>query len=271
MNSPRPLASSILVLAALAFSGCSDDSSTSDEPLQILVTNDDGFEAEGIDALVEGLVANSANEVVVCAPSGNRSGSGDEMGPSERCGNLDIASGTTLSGYPVTVIDGCPADAVEYALANLYPNGPPDVVLSGINEGQNISEPIATTTSGTVGAAKTAARAGLPALASSQGGSIGAVSPDSFYDFPAGVEASLGWLAENRSALAAGGQSASVTNLNIPSCELGTIRGTVQVPLAPTANNSLDGQDCESSLENPATDVEGLLNGFITLSPVPFD
>lgn len=63
-----------------------------------------------------------------------------------------------------------------------------------------------------------------------------------------------------------------VTSLNIPSCAAGSIRGTlVDIPLAPTADNFLNPQDCESTLENPANDVEALLNGFITQTSVPLN
>jgi len=253
---------------ALALAGCSSDDGSG--TLRILVTNDDGFQAEGIDAVVEGLIADPNNEVIVCAPNSNRSSSSDMTGPSERCGNLDVTTDTTLSGYPATIIDGCPADAVNYALENLYtPEEQPHVVISGINNVQNVSEPIVTGFSGTVGAAKTAARSGVPALAASQG----MPQPDGELDFPSGVEAVLKWLSENRAALAQGGITPSdVQNLNIPSCDGGSIRGTlVGIALAPTAAGFQDPQDCESTLENPVDDVEALNNGFITQSSVPLN
>jgi 5'-nucleotidase len=252
---------------ALVAAGCGSGD-PADAPLRILVTNDDGFQAEGIDALVEALVANPSNEVVVSAPSGNRSGSGDMTGPSMACGNLGVTSDTTTSGYPATVIDGCPADAVTFALANLYTSEePPHVVLSGINAGQNVSEPIATMVSGTVGAAKTAARSGVPALAASQGDP----QEGSEFDFPAGVDAVLGWLSDSREVLAEGGITPTdVTSINIPSCATGSIRGTlVDLPLSPTG--FLGPQDCESTLENPADDVEAFRNGFTTQTSVPLN
>lgn len=256
----------LLVLGVALLVGCGDDA-TSEERLRILVTNDDGVAAEGIDAVVEALRADSANDVVVCAPDGNRSGSGDATGPSARCGNLSVFSTTTHSGYPATAIDGCPADAVNYALANLYPAGsPPDVVLSGINEGQNVSAVISSL-SGTVGAAKTAARQGVPALASSQG----IPEPGGEYDYPAGADAVLAWLGAHRAALAAGTAPSEAESINIPSCGAGAIRGTALVPLAPTADGAVEPQNCESTLENPADDVQALNNGFIAQTDIPLD
>lgn len=237
--------------------------------LKILVTNDDGVSAPGIDALVQGLIADPNNEVIVCAPAENQSGTGDTTD----CGTGEATPSSTASGYDAATwaVDGCPADAVNYALANLYPDGPPDVVLSGINEGQNvgnIGEPgILSQVSGTVGAAKTAACSGVPALASSQG-------EGEVVDFPSGVIAVLQWLGDHRAALAAGEVPLEdITSINIPSCDgNGEIRGTVEVPLAtdnPDSYLLLGPQDCTSTLENPANDVEAFFNGYTAVTPVP--
>jgi len=269
------------LLLTLGFSisplaGCSDSSS----PLRILVTNDDGVGAEGIDVLVEALIADPNNDVVVSAPAEQRSGSGDntiETRPT--CGSGEAMPSSTASGYDdaTWAVDGCPADAVNYALdpANgLYAaDSLPHVVISGINEGQNVSEGVATVLSGTVGAAKTAARDhGVPALATSQGSSVGGpvAPPASDYDYDSGVSAALAWLGEHRSALAAGTVTTdTVDSLNTPTCTAGEIRGLREVPLAADATGAFDPQDCESTLEAPKDDVEAFTNGFNALSPVP--
>lgn len=266
------LATPVLFLAgllAVGAAGCGDDDSSQREPLRILVTNDDGYAAAGIDAIVTALAADARNEVVVSAPSGNRSGSSDSTGPSDRCGDLVVTTSTTQSAYPATAINGCPADAVNYALASLYSaTVRPHVVISGINEGQNISLPVVTRLSGTVGAARTAARQGIPALAASQG----IPHTDLPYDYPSGVDAVLSWLEDHRDALLTGAASASVDNINIPSCAVASIRGTlIDVPMAPTGVGVFDTQDCASTLENPQNDVEALRNGYITLSNVPLE
>lgn len=250
--------------------GCGDDDGASTtSALRILVTNDDGFAAEGIDALVQALVADPRNQVVVSAPDGNRSGSSDMTGPSSRCGDLAVRQAVTLSGYPATAVNGCPADAVLHALANLYPvDAPPHVVLSGVNEGQNVSLPVATRISGTVGAARTAARLGIPAFAASQG----TPAAGGEYDYQLAVDTVLAWVEEHRAdLLAAEAAPTDVENLNVPSCAAGTtVRGTlIDVPLAPTANGVFDAQNCASTLTTPAHDVESFLNGFVTRSRVP--
>ncbi len=245
-----------------------------DVPLRILVTNDDGFDAEGIDAIVEALIANPSNEVIVSAPDMDRSGSSDMTD----CGTLDAFEGETLGGYPATAVDGCPADAVNYALDNLYPaNEPPDVVLSGINDGQNVGNVtiggmpgFLSQRSGTIGAAKTAARRGVPALASSQG-------DGRTVDFPTGVAEVLFWLSEHRAALAEGTvPTTSIDSLNIPSCDQGSIRNPLdplEVPLATENPNDFvlatGLQDCEAMGIDPDTDVNAFFTGWVTLSQIP--
>src|SRR5262249_54180758 len=142
---------------------------------------------------------------------------------------------------------------------------PPQLVIAGINQGQNVSLPVATRLSGTVGAARTATRHGIPSLSASQGIPDAGVA----YDYPAGVAAVLSWLAEHRSALQAGAASVSeVDNLNVPSCSPGTsIRGTlIDVPLATSPVGALNTANCASTLQNPKNDVEAFLNGYTTVS-----
>jgi len=261
-------------LALCSLTGCSDSNEGADEPLRILVTNDDGVGAEGIDAVVEGLrMANPNDEIIVCAPAVNKSGSSDDTG----CGTGNATDDMTQSGYPATAVDGCPADAVNYALdpANgVYAaDSLPHVVISGINKGQNVSEPIATDLSGTVGAAKTAARDhDIPALASSQGSSLGSPLQDAEYDYGSGVEAVLAWLAAHRGVLAAGDvTTAEVDSINIPTCVTGSIRGTVDVPMAELTTDAFSPQDCESTLEQPRDDAEAFTNGYTAVSAVPAD
>jgi len=241
----------------------------SDESLRILVSNDDGVGAEGIDLLVEALRA-EGYKVVVSAPDGNRSGTSDWRGPSEFCGDLSVGNATTRSGYPATSIDGCPADAVAYGLAELFPGRPPHLVIAGLNEGPNLCEQLAGGVSGTVGAARTAARLGMPALSASQ------AFPESLLegqpDFASGVAAVVAWVQEHEAVLMQRGMPASITNMNTPTCEEGEIRGVARdMPLAIDCANALDLQDCLSDVDNPQTDIEALTNGFVSVGPIPVD
>jgi 5'-nucleotidase len=275
IRSTRFQAALLLTLSATisSLAGCSDSTNAPSIPLRILVTNDDGVGAAGIDFIVEALRADPNNDVTVCAPLVNKSGASDNTD----CDTGNATEASTQSGYPATAVDGCPADAVNYALdpANgLYAAGSlPHVLISGINQGQNVSEGIATSVSGTVGAAKTAARDhGVPALATSQGSSEGPPipPPDSDYNYEAGVSAALAWLAEHRSALAEGTvTTATVDSINTPTCTAGEVRGLREVPLAADSTDAFKPQDCESTLETPQNDTEAFINGFNALSPVP--
>jgi 5'-nucleotidase len=132
------------------------------EPLHILVTNDDGFASPGIQALRGALLARGY-EVTVVAPLENQSGSG---------GSLDTDVGSfvdVIEESPgVWSVASTPGDSVRAALGAVLADDPPDLVISGLNFGQNLAQP-GSNSSGTVGAALTALYAGLPAIAASVG------------------------------------------------------------------------------------------------------
>jgi len=222
-------------------------------PLQVLVTNDDGYNAPGIDAAVQALRTLPDVQVSVVAPATNQSGAGDKTTP----GGVTASSALTLSGYPATAVNGYPADSVNYALQTMGLN--PDLVVSGINLGQNLA--IAVPLSGTIGAARVGARDGIPALAASQGF---ASTPD----YPSGAAAVLAWV--NQFLLGrAGPPYQTVANLNIPTCTSGAIRGTVVLPASTALNGRpYDPSNCNSTVTSFGDDLDGFLNGYITVSDV---
>jgi 5'-nucleotidase len=122
----------------------------------ILLTNDDGIEAEGLKTL--GKVLKGFAHLIVVAPDRERSA---------------VSHGLTLH-TPLSlkelkpdhyVLNGTPADCVIYALRHLFVQLP-DLVISGINHGANLGDDIMY--SGTVAAAREACSHGIPALAVSQ-------------------------------------------------------------------------------------------------------
>lgn len=241
--------------------GAGDDApgasaATGTQPLTILVTNDDGVGSEGIDLLVNALAELPDVEVVVVAPAENQSGSADVT----TGGTLVRNDATTASGTPAVAVVGEPADSVVVALDELGID--PDLVVSGINEGQNIG-PLSAI-SGTVGAAKVAARMGVPAVAVSQG--IAEVP-----DYPTAVEAVLAWLAEHRTDVAAGTSPTDVvTSINVPTCPTGEVRGTVEVPTATSdGGRNLLEVDCGSTEVDPVDDVVAFTTGWIAVARVP--
>jgi 5'-nucleotidase len=224
--------------------------------LRVLVTNDDGVAAQGIDALVQGLRKLDRVQVTVVAPATNQTGQSDNTTP----GPLTTAEATTTSGYPAIAVQGFPADTVNFALDGGIPKKP-HLVASGINAGQNLGPVV--NVSGTVGAARTAVRRGVPAVAISQG------VPEPF-DYPAGVREAVRWLKQHRKALTKKNPEtpADVANINVPTCATGKVRGLVEVPSATTGDAGAP-SDCTSTLEDPADDVIAFQNGYAALSEVP--
>jgi 5'-nucleotidase len=224
--------------------------------LRVLVTNDDGVAAPGIDALVQGLRKLDRVQVTVVAPASNQSGQGDNATP----GPLTTGEATTASGYPAIAVQGFPADTVNFALDGGIPKKP-HLVASGINAGQNPGPVVSV--SGTVGAARTAVRRGVPAVAISQG----ATEP---IDYPAGVREAVRWVKKHRKALTRRNPAAptAVANINVPTCTVGKVRGLVEVPSATSGDITVT-PDCTSTLKDPPDDLVAFANGYAALSEVP--
>lgn len=239
------------------------------EPFEVVVGNDDGYSAAGIDAIVEGLYALPNVTVHVVAPLTNQSGGGGNTTQPPYV--ISGSAVTTLSGRPATAVssnnpakpDGSawPADAVVYALATNHMSLSPELVVTGINQGQNMGS--VTPLSGTVGAARAARKNGVPAIASSQGG---LVAPN---DFPTGTTATLALIEEWRLGRTVNTAS-SVLNINIPTCASGfVVRGTVQTVVATNPTNYTL-QDCSSTAPASSVihDIDAFNKGFIGIADV---
>ncbi len=223
--------------------------------LRILVTNDDGYDAPGIDTLVQRLSRLDHVELTVVAPATNQSGVGGATTP----GPLGHRDARTAGGHPAVAIDGHPADAVRYALDDLHLE--PDLVVAGVNQGQNVGPVI--DISGTVGAARAGVARGIPAVAASAG--IG--EP---VDFATVADAVVTWVRQHRAALLDHRQPVAVTNINGPSCGgRGHVRGTVDVPPGTSGEGAAGPQDCTSTLTHPADDVQALDAGYLVVAPIP--
>ncbi|MCB0978627.1 MAG: 5'/3'-nucleotidase SurE [Acidimicrobiales bacterium] len=267
----RRLAAAVSVLAlglAGAMSACgssggsdaadkADVTTTSelqDAPLTVLVTNDDGYQAAGIDALVRGLRKQPALKVVVYAPMKQQSGTGGKTTD----GKVEVKDLKLNSGIPVKAVDGYPADTIRVAMDE--DGVKPDLVITGINLGQNIGPLV--DLSGTVGAARAAVARGVPALATSSG------VPS--FDVDAAVPFVIDWFVNHRAEIAARNLAVEVQNLNVPSCEKGKVRGLldVEVGIDEEAGTALQSQDCTSKAPQASLtdDVKAFNAGFATLS-----
>ncbi|MAD42992.1 MAG: 5'/3'-nucleotidase SurE [Arcobacter sp.] len=126
---------------------------------QILLTNDDGFDAVGLKALIEAL--RPIAKLIIVAPAKNKSACGHSL-TLDRPLRLD-----KVDDDYYRVDDGSPTDCVFISLNNLFKDGyKPDLVISGINTGANMGEDI--TYSGTAAAAMEAVLQGVPSIAISQ-------------------------------------------------------------------------------------------------------
>ena len=191
---------------------------------------------------MEGLRKVPDTKVIVSAPASQQSGTGGKTTP----GGAQASDATTASGFPAHAVAGFPADSVNWALDGGITDTP-DVVITGINSGENLGK--FTELSGTVGAARAAAAHGIPALATSQG-IAGTV------DFPTGVKYTLDWLAKNRADILAGKYAgkkpAPVWNMNFPNCAAGTTaRGVIEVPVDTSDAEQFKQPDCRVDRDEP--------------------
>jgi 5'-nucleotidase len=128
--------------------------------MRILISNDDGYLAPGLAALVRACAG--LGEIDVVAPEQNASGTSNAL-TLNRPLSVFEASGDAVKGF--RVVNGTPSDCVHVALTGLLPHRP-DLVLSGINNGANMGDD--TLYSGTVAAATEGYLFGIRAIAFSQ-------------------------------------------------------------------------------------------------------
>jgi 5'-nucleotidase len=131
--------------------------------MRVLLTNDDGIEAEGLQALRRALLEIPGIELAVIAPDGNRSAIGRGITTRRPLWVEEVDFGDGTVGYAT---DGTPVDCVRFAKLGLIEGFKADVVVSGINHGANLGDDISY--SGTVAAALEGLILGLPSIAVSQ-------------------------------------------------------------------------------------------------------
>lgn len=126
--------------------------------MRILLTNDDGIHAPGLE-LLEAIAARLSDDVWICAPAEEQSGTGHSL-------TLNQPVRLRQFGDRRFAVTGTPTDAVNLALRKLFPDKRPDLVISGVNAGENLADDV--TYSGTISAAMEGALAGIKAVALSQ-------------------------------------------------------------------------------------------------------
>jgi 5'-nucleotidase len=131
--------------------------------LNVLLTNDDGIEAEGLQAMRRALVGLEGVRLAVIAPDGNRSAMARSITTRRPLWVQETPFEDGTVGYAT---DGTPVDCVRLARLGLIDDFDAELVVAGINHGANLGDDI--TYSGTVAAALEGVVLGLPSIAVSQ-------------------------------------------------------------------------------------------------------
>jgi 5'-nucleotidase len=179
--------------------------------VRVLLTNDDGITAPGLQAARRALRELDGVELDVIAPDSNRSAIGRSITTRSPLEVDEVEFGDRDFGFAT---DGTPVDCVRFAELGLL-GGRPDLIVSGINHGANLGDDI--TYSGTVAAALEGIVLGIPAIALSQQsahGGMGYVSGNFDFTFAAAFSARLVELLARESM-----PEATLINVNFPAGE----------------------------------------------------
>ena len=244
--------------------------------MRILITNDDGINAPGLAALADiaAEVAGPGGEVWTVAPAFEQSGVG-------HC--ISYAHPTLIAELAPRrwAAEGSPADCVLAALGDIMAAAPPDLILSGVNRGNNAGENVMY--SGTIGGAMEGALQGVPSIALSQYlGPATAALADPFecarVHGPRIVRALL-----ERGEWAAGDSFALFYNVNFPPDAAAAVRGVRVAPqgrregvrfgvhphVAPNGRRFLWVTGGSQAAPAAAgTDVAALMEGHIAITPM---
>src|SRR5450631_3884518 len=126
--------------------------------MRILITNDDGVHAHGLKVL-EAIAQKLGGEVYVVAPESDQSGVAHSLSLSNPMRLREV-------GPRHFAVQGTPTDCVIMGVRKLMADRPPDLILSGVNRGQNVAEDV--TYSGTIAAAMEGTLLGIKSIALSQ-------------------------------------------------------------------------------------------------------
>ena len=234
-----------------------------DPQVRILLSNDDGYQAQGLRVLAAGLV--DLGEITIVAPDRNRSGASNSL-------TLEAPLRVEQVETNVYSVNGTPTDCVHVAITGLLQNEP-DMVISGVNHGANLGDDVLY--SGTVAAAMEGRFLGLPAIAVSLvlGGG------NHFTTAVALVRQIVGRMVEKPLP------GETILNINVPDLPADAVQGLQTtrlgfrhksepvVPARDPRNRPVywvgpagAGQDA-----GPGTDFHAVANGWISVSPIKAD
>jgi 5''/3''-nucleotidase SurE len=215
--------------------------------LRILITNDDGVDAPGLAVMAE-IARAISDDVWIVAPDGNQSGAGhrfsfgrelhfEERGPRR-----------------YAVVGGSPADCVVAGMTHILGDRPADLVLSGVNAGQNLGDIV--NCSGTAAGAREGALQGAIGIAMSQSMDY-ELSPRPNWDNAARYGAEV-----VSAILGAHGEDDVFYNVNFPFCDTASVSG-----IAAVAHQRFS----RSPIRYYPSDTEGQFFMAIPETPMPLD
>jgi 5'-nucleotidase len=245
--------------------------------MRVLLTNDDGIEAAGLQALRRALLAIPGIELAVIAPDGNRSAMARSITTRRPLWvqEVDFDDGTV--GYAT---DGTPVDCVRLAKLGLVEGFQAELVVAGINHGSNLGDDI--TYSGTVAAALEAIVLGLPGIAVSQ------QSRALELDFRAGRQFEFGTAAGFTARLVAELETlplppATLLNINVPGAEptaveVAKLGKRIYRDELALVEQGPQGRrqyriygDASYERDETGTDLAAVARGSIAVTPIHFD
>jgi 5'-nucleotidase len=245
--------------------------------VNVLLTNDDGIEAEGLQTLRGALAAIEEINLVVIAPDGNRSAMARSITTRRPLWVSEVPFADGSIGYAT---DGTPVDCVRLASLGLVDGFQADLVVSGINHGSNLGDDI--TYSGTVAAALEAIVLGLPGIAVSQQSAARALdfrdSRGFSFEIAAAFTAQL-----VASFVELSLPPRTLLNVNVPAgtpagievCSLGKRHYRDELRLhdeEPTGRRRYWIYGSEPGFEDvPGTDLAAVDQGRIAITPIHFD
>ena len=235
--------------------------------MRILLTNDDGINAPGL-AVLEAIAHELSDDVWVCAPAEEQSGAGHSL-------TLHQPVRLREHGHQRYSVTGTPTDSVNLALRKLFADKHPDLVISGVNAGENLGDDI--TYSGTISAAMEAALAGIPAIALSQAFRANGASFSATEEYGSEVLKALIDVPMAKRTL---------INVNFPALQAEKVRGirVVRQGFHDYQRGSLvEGtdprgrpyfwfglEDVEHTLDH-GTDLEAVEDGYVAITPLQLD
>ena len=256
-----------------------------EKAVPVLLTNDDGVDADGILA-IRAVLTDCCDSVITIAPDADCSGF------ARKCTFSRPVSVTRVAGgqHPIYRCDGTPTDCVRVGLLGGLA-GAADLVVSGINRGANLADDV--TYSGTIGAGLEAAILGTPAICLSQQTPTGTFSVNYQEDLEsAGLAYDFGFAATHGATLARSVISACpaepvVLSVNYPAMRTGatsvlTRPGRRDYPRAEIPHWAGDGEvhrlylfgepdqvipEADASF---GTDIGALRAGYVTVTPLSF-